>query len=225
MLERVIRALEASRTIDRIAVSIDAPELLSDFEALAARVKDGSLEVLESESSPSASVLAALPAEGGLLVTTADHALLDAELVDHFVSAAESGEPDVAIGLVSETVLRARFPEAQRTYLAFRGERYSGANLFAFRTPEARRAAEFWLRAEHFRKRPWRLVSTFGPLSLALFLTRRMTLARALERASHVIGARVRAVELERAEAAIDVDKLADLQLVEEILAQDAQAS
>jgi hypothetical protein len=65
------------------------------------------------------------------------------------------------------------------------------------------------VRAERFRKRPWRLVSTFGPLSLALFALRRLDIDRALERASRAIGARVAAIRLPFAEAAVDVDRAA----------------
>ncbi len=221
MLARVVRALEACDRVSGLTVSIDARELLAGVPELAARLDAGSLSVLDSESSPSRSVLAALDGlEPGrrLLVTTADHALLDAEMVSHFLDAADRANPDVAVGLVSASRLRARFPESKRTYLPFRGERYSGANLFAFRTARARRAAEFWTRAEAFRKRPLRLVSTFGIRALVLFALRRLDLAAAFEHASGVIGARVVAVDMPFAEAAIDVDRVADLELVNRIL-------
>jgi hypothetical protein len=153
------------------------------------------------------------------LITTGDHALLDDEMLEHFICAIENGT-DVALGLVSSSVIKARFPEAKRTYLPFRGERYSGANLFAFMTPRARRAAEFWRRAEQHRKTPWRLVSSFGPLTLVLFLTRRLDLDRAFRRVSRAIGVEVKAIEMPMAEAAVDVDKISDLELVNPIFSE-----
>jgi hypothetical protein len=154
-------------------------------------------------------------------VTTADHALLSPEIVARFVADADATGADLAFGLVSETVIRARFPGTKRTYLRFRDGGYSGANLFLFRTPRARQAAAFWVRAERLRKRPWRLVAVFGPLSLALFLLRRLDLDQALARASRAIGARVAAVRLPFPEAAVDVDKPADLALARELAAAD----
>jgi GTP:adenosylcobinamide-phosphate guanylyltransferase len=121
-----------------------------------------------------------------------------------------TGEP-VLVTTADHALLR-------RTYLSFRDEHYSGANLFAFRTPAARQAAAFWVRAESYRKRPWRLVSVFGPISLLLFLLRRLDLDTALARASKAIGARVEAVRLPFAEAAVDVDKPSDLELVTKLL-------
>ncbi len=153
-----------------------------------------------------------------MFITTADHALLTPKIIDHFAACAEQSDADLAMGVVAESVIRASYPSTTRTYLRFRDGRYSGANLFAFQLPQALRAADFWIRAEAFRKRPWRLASTFGPTTLLLFALRRLSLEQALERASRAIGCQVRAVPLPFAEAAIDVDRPSDLDLASEIL-------
>ena len=157
-----------------------------------------------------------------MLVTTADHALLRVEMIEHFLGEAERRGGDASVAVVAESLLRERLPESVRTYLPFAGERYSGANLFALLTPRARLAVEFWTRAESFRKRPWRLVASFGVGALVQFLLRRLDLDAAFERISSAIGVRVEAVALPQAEAAVDVDKLADLELVNRILEQEA---
>ncbi len=153
-----------------------------------------------------------------VLVTTADHALLDDAMLDAFLGASARIDADLTLALVSSKAIRARFPEAKRTYLRFRDDAYSGANLFLFRTPAARRAALFWRRVESERKRPWRIARAFGWMNLALFLLRRLDLDAAFERASRVVGARVAAIPLDIAEAAVDVDKIEDLELVRRIL-------
>ena len=117
-------------------------------------------------------------------------------------------------------MIRKAYPDAQRTYLRFRDERYSGANLYALLGPDARRAVAFWRRVEQERKRPWRLVRAFGWRPLLAYLLGRLTLDDAMARASGIIGARIAAVVMPFAEAAIDVDKPADLALVETILAR-----
>jgi len=221
MLLRVVRALRAASRVDRIAVSIDdaeafesAPEL-RDLEARGELVRQASL------SSPSRSVREALNGRllgSRVLVTTADHALLTPEIVDHFAACADRSDADLAVGVVAESVIRAHYPSTTRTYLRFREGGYSGANLFAFRSERARQAADFWIRAEAFRKQPWRLAKAFGPITLLLFASRRLTLDDALERASRAIGCRIRAVPLPFAEAAIDVDRPSDLALASEIL-------
>jgi GTP:adenosylcobinamide-phosphate guanylyltransferase len=224
MLVRVVKRLLAWPTIERILINIDRPALLLDLAALVALRDAGSVEFMQSTESPSRSVLESLDwadlASGPVLVTTADHALLDDDMLDAFLGASEQIECDLTVGLVSRVTIEARFPEAKRTYLRFRDGAFSGANLFLFRTPNAERAAAFWRRVENERKHPWRMARAFGLGTLLLFLTRRLDLDAAFVRASSVIGAKIRAIRLHFAEAAVDVDKIEDLELVQRILAE-----
>jgi molybdopterin-guanine dinucleotide biosynthesis protein A len=221
-LQRVVDTLLSSGRVSRVVVSIDVPELVEDLPGLGVLTKGAEGKLIRSAGSPSRSVLEGLeqfaPGEA-VLVTAADHALLTHAMLEEFLSGAEASGADLSLAMVPETILRAAFPGSQRTYLPMRGERYSGANLFLFRTEASRRAAQFWTRAEAFRKRPWRLVSFFGLGSLVLFGLRRLDLAAAMQRVSGVIGARVHAVELSIAEAAIDVDSIPDWKLANEIVA------
>jgi GTP:adenosylcobinamide-phosphate guanylyltransferase len=221
MLLRVIRTLRAAPGIGRIVVSIDDPGVLDGVPELRAALADGSLACRSALDSPSRSVADGLANAAGekVLVVTADHALLTPEMVEQMTTRAARDNADVLVALVAASTIRAAYPESTRTYLKLRGEWYSGANLFAFLTPEARRAAEFWVRAERFRKQPWKLVGTFGPVALLLFLLRRLDLDAAFERISRAMGVRVRAVRMPWAEAAIDVDRPADLELVNRIFA------
>lgn len=227
MLLRVVRTLGDAKSVGCIVVSIDDPAALDGVEELRDLVAGGDVALHTSLASPSRSILdllEGLPTGEKALVVTADHALLTREMVDHFASAADASEADVCVALVAASLVRAHFPESKRTYLPFRDDGYSGANLFAFRTAESRRAVAFWRRAERFRKRPWRMVGTFGPLTLVLFLLRRLDLDAAFERVSRAVGARVRAIRMPFPEAAIDVDRPADLELVSRILGERAKA-
>lgn len=228
MLVRVVKLLAARTTIDQILINIDEPALLDDIGALASLRESGRVEIMKSTDSPSRSVLESLEwsdlKAGPVLVTTADHALLDDDMLDAFLGDSEKTDADLTLALVSRTTIETRFPETRRTYLRFRDGDYSGANLFLFRSEEAARAATFWRRVESQRKQPWRLARAFGYGSLLLFLTRRLDLASAFDRVSTTIGTRVRAVPIEIAEAAIDVDKFEDLELVRRILADRGNA-
>jgi GTP:adenosylcobinamide-phosphate guanylyltransferase len=225
MAVRVVEALAASPGIERIAIALQDPALLDQLPALRPLIAVGRCSVLPTAATPSLSVQRALdelPDPLPLLVTTGDHPLLTPEIVAHFCAAASRTGADLVAGLTPASTIRKAYPEAQRTYLRFRGERYSGANLFAVLQPEGRRAVAFWRRVEQERKRPWRLVQAFGWRPLVAYLLGRLTLDEALARASKVMGARIAAVVLPQPEAAIDVDKPADLELAESILARRA---
>ena len=215
MLARVLHALAASSSIGRIFVSLPDSTILPDL-GVATRWRP-----VPSGATPSTSVLQALAEIADplpLLITTADHPLLSAAMLDGFCAEARAKGADLVAGLTDARVIRAAYPDARRTYLRFADAAYSGANLFALLTPESRRAVAFWRRVEQERKRPWRLVRAFGIGPLLTYLLGRLTLDDAMARASTVIGARVAAARLPFAEAAIDVDKPADLALVEAIL-------
>jgi len=222
MLIRVVRRLVARPTIDRVLINIDEPALLDDLPGYSALRESGRVEVLRSTDSPSASVLESLEwaglETGPVLVTTADHALLDDAMLDAFFRDSDRTNADLTLALVPRKTIEAHFPETKRTYLRFSDEDYSGANLFLFRSPDAARAANFWRRVESQRKRPWRIARAFGYANLVLFMTRRLDLETAFKRASKAVGAKIQAIPLEIAEAAIDVDKIEDLELVRRIL-------
>ncbi len=222
MLVRVLESLAATPGVGALQVSIDDPSALDDVPRLSTLRGAGRLTTHQSLASPSTSVHDALDRGDPrrVLVTTADHALLTPEIVSHFLGRAAALDADVCVGLVSRPVVEARFPGIPRTWVPMRDDHYSGANLYVFRLPRALCVVDFWKRAESFRKRPWRIASAFGPVSLLQFALRRLTLDAALTRMSKRIGARIEAVRLPFAEAAIDVDRPSDLELAERILAE-----
>jgi len=219
MLLRVLRCLRDSRDVGPLAVSIDRPELLAREPEIA-----GDVTLLRSQGSVSHSVAAGLDALGlgerPVLVTTADHALLTPEMVDHCTEQVATSDADLLVGLVSRRVIEALHPESTRTYIRLRGDAWSGANLFVFRSAAGRRAAEFWMRAERHRKQPWRLAFAIGPGALLRFALGRLDLAGAFAYLSRSVGCRVAPLALPFAEAAIDVDRPSDLALAEKVLAQ-----
>lgn len=221
LIARVLDSLRAVVRIGHVVISIDDVSVLRNVDAAAG------LEVHASRVTPAASVadyLRTRPEGGPVLVTTADHALLSAEMLAYFCGEADDIEADVVVGVVTESVFRAQYPESRRTFVALKGERLCGANLFLLRTPAAARAVHFWERAGQFRKRPWRLASLFGVWNLLRFACGRLDRRTVIDRVSRVIGARVEVVELPFAEAAIDVDTPDDLETVERILAARADA-
>lgn len=219
MLKRVVDAVRESGCCGRIVVSIDRAAVLAACPALARDAEQGRIEVLASRASAAASVEAAFDALAPpLLVTTADHALLTPDLVACFWRGVPANV-DMAAGIVEAEIVRAAFPDARRTFLAFRDGAIKGANLFALLTPDARRVVAFWRRVESHRKRPLRLMARLGPISALGFALGLLTRGGAIRRLERRLGGvRIALVPLAEAEAAIDVDKPEDLALAEAVL-------
>jgi len=214
MVCRPVRALLASEEISSVRV------LTQQTERIAAVLPADPRLTVEPSGATIAATLTAICADPltqwPLLVTTADHALLDEAMIADFISRAKGA--DLAIGLVEARPLMARLPGTKRTWLGFRGGRYSGANLFALGSPRAARAIEIWREVEQDRKKGWRLLAALGPVGL-LGLLRLRSLDQTMASLSRRLGLDLRPIEMRNPLAAVDVDKPADHALVESILA------
>lgn len=225
MVLRVIRALAATPEIARIVVVIEAPEVIALLPGLAAAANGKPVTTMPAAGSPSTSVIAALEQLGTpLLVTTADHALLEPAWVSHFV-AARPASADATLALARSEQVMAAAPGTQRTFLRFRGGAYSGCNLFFFATPRASNFAQLWRRVEVLRKQPVKMLGLLGWSFALRYRLGWLSFDAALARLGTLAGgAKAAMVELPFGRAAVDVDKPDDLALVERLLAADARA-
>ncbi|UCF94470.1 MAG: nucleotidyltransferase family protein [Desulfobacterales bacterium] len=225
MVLRVLDALEAAQEVDTCILCGPPPTIVNQVAELRARIASGAVRWTGHQATPSSStshVLQSLPENTPVLVTTADHALLSARIVDYFCSEARTTGCDIAAGLAAYDSVLAAYPTTRRTAMRFRDGAYCGCNLFAFLTPRARAAADWWRRVEHQRKKPLRMMGALGGRNVLLYLLRRLTLTEGLEQISRRMGLRAGAVILPFPEAAVDVDKVSDWELVEAILARQS---
>tara|TARA_R100001244_G_scaffold9454_5_gene11510 strand:+ start:39991 stop:40833 length:843 start_codon:yes stop_codon:yes gene_type:complete len=220
MLERVARALLASPQIGRIVIMAQSPEGLK--AGLGPDLaENGAVAFVESGDGIATSihgVAGTAIAPWPVLVTTADNALLTADILNSFFSGQDGQH--VAVGVVERRTMLAAYPDARRTWLKFRGGAYSGANLFALHSAAAMPALALWSTVEKDRKKGWKIFARFGPWLLLRALSRTIRFEEAMARAGARLSLRAAPVVLPFAEAAIDVDKPGDLELVTRILQQ-----
>jgi GTP:adenosylcobinamide-phosphate guanylyltransferase len=214
MVRRPVKALLAS---DRIG---DVIVVAQDVEALGSELpKDKRLTFRESGGTIAATIEMlcfdrdlAWP----LLVTTADHALLDEQMIREFLDGAAGA--DVAIAVVERENLQKRLPQSKRTWLKFRGGAFTGANLFALSSPKVLPAIELWRSVEQDRKKSWRLIALAGPGVMLGAALRLLTIEKVLERLGAKLRLTIRPVRMSNSLAGVDVDKPEDHALVEAIL-------
>ena len=215
MVRRPVRALLGNAYVEQVIVLSQAPERIEDVipnswdvavQQSAATIAETMLEICNDPQT-----------RWPLLVTTADHALLDSRTIEEFCRGA--GGADVAIGVVEQRTLMQRFPDAQRTWLKFRGGAYTGANLFALRSPSVAPVIRLWRSVEQDRKKGWRVIALVGPLVLLGTVLRLLSIDKVLARLGRKLGVTIKAVQLSDPVAGVDVDKPVDHTLAEEILA------
>jgi GTP:adenosylcobinamide-phosphate guanylyltransferase len=216
MLQRVLLALAGVPAIARIVVAIDRPGLVAALPDCGKPVT-----VLPAQAGPSASVAQALATLGvPLLVTTADHALLQPSWVEQLL-AGDDGRHDALVALARRETVQAAVPQTQRTWLRFADGDYSGCNLFLLRTTAAQGVVALWQQLEADRKRPLSLLQRLGFGYALRYRLGWLSLGRALSRLGTLSGARILPVILTDGRAAIDVDKPADLDLVRGLVDAD----
>lgn len=218
MVRRPVRALLESPSISRVLVLSQAPERLA-----AVIPQDPGISFVKSLGTIAETMLAMCDdpqTRWPLLVTTADHALLDPATLGEFTRAAIGS--DIAIGVVERSNLLRRLPATQRTWIRFRKGAYTGANMFALASPAVRPAIELWRSVEQDRKKAWRVMSLLGPALLLCVGLRLVSMDDVLSRLGARLGLKIKGVTLSNALAGVDVDKPADHELVEAILAGKA---
>jgi len=213
MVLRPLRALLASRQVETVRILAQEPDRLApampDMPGWSLEPSDGTIaETLQA-------LCSADNVHWPLLVTTADHALLDVGMIDQFC--AEAAGADLAIGVVTKSALEKRLPQSRRTWIGFRRGKYTGANLFAFGSAKALKAVALWRSVEQDRKKGWRLLLALGWPGL-LGLLRLRTLDQTLAAMGRKLGLTLRAVRIDDPLAAVDVDKPQDHDLVTALL-------
>lgn len=215
MVFRVLDALAASDQIDTCLLCGPPAAIVEREPLLQERLASPKLTWLPPRATPSTSVsaaLAAAPAGKPVLVTTADHALLQPAMVVHFCRHALASDCDVVAALASYDQIMAHHPGMRRTRTRFREGGFCGCNLFAFLTPAGHTAADYWRRVENERKRPVKMLGELGWGVVLRYLLGRLSLSGALRHISHRMGLRVGVVIMPFPEAAVDVDSVADWQ-------------
>ena len=108
----------------------------------------------------------------------------------------------------------------KRTYWNFSDRPVSGCNLFYIANEKGLAVIEFWKQAQHLRKQPIKLARTVAWGLLIKYLLGRLSLSDAFAYVSKRLNIKATPILIPIAEAAIDVDKLSDKELVERILSE-----
>jgi CTP:molybdopterin cytidylyltransferase MocA len=154
-----------------------------------------------------------------VLACAADAPLITGALVDRVVAAALERSADFCYPIVPREVCQSAFPAGRRTYVRLRDGAFTGGNLMAasreLLMEHQGRIAEIFAA----RKSPMKLARILG-LGLALRLPLGLvSIGDAEARAGKILGFPVSAWICDDPAAGVDVDKLADLETVEQALA------
>jgi CTP:molybdopterin cytidylyltransferase MocA len=227
MVLRVIDALQTAQAVDAIVLCGPPADIVETVPDLIRKLENGAIQWVANRPTPSTSAALAMqqiPAEKPVLLTTADHALLRAEIVDFFCRESIASGHDVLVGLARYQEVMAAFPGMRRTATRFQDGPFCGCNLFGFPTARGRSATAFWRQVEQERKRPWRMISRLGLMTVMRYLAGKLSLQAGLTKISRRLGIQAGAIILPYPEAAVDVDTVADWHFAQRIAQEMPQS-
>jgi len=206
MVRWVIEALLESGAIEHIMiVGLTADEL--DYD-------NPSLYFIEAKEGLLDNVLAGVdrireinPAAQKILLCSSDIPLITPDIVRGFIAECGSQEADIYYAIVEEKTMEARFPHSKRTFVPFKGGRYSGGDAFLIDMAAAKGNVELFRSLTGSRKNYLAQAQMLGWGFIIKFLLRLMTVDEATEQARRRMNLNARVVVTRFAELGMDLDK------------------
>lgn len=164
------------------------------------------------------------PAATHALYVSADIPAITGEMVDWRIRAASDDPSDLDYAAVERSVMEARFPRSNRSYVKLRDVEVCGGDMNVIRL-ELAVQTELWDRVVATRKSPLRQAALLGFDTLLLLLFRRLTLKEGEKRASRGLGLDGRVRLCPYAEVAMDIDKPHQLEILDQDLRRQAAAA
>jgi len=221
LLQRTIEPLRAASSVSRIIVVTPQSAFAHPAALLADERRLDGKRIRDSLQSG----LTGLPPDENVIIATSDLPVLTPQAVEDFIARVRERDADLSYGALEKAVHMRAYPEVPHTWVTLRDGTYCGGGLMAMKPRVFVSLSRFIEQLGHARKNPLKLASLFGWDILLRFAIRRVAIAHAEERASHILGARARAVVSPFAETAVNVDRVSDIALAEKLVGQQNGAT
>lgn len=228
MIERVIGTLIESGNFSRVLVSIENEVVLGELVTVREWLQQGVIEIVPSAGNLGDSLINLAENDSGLLpmvITTADNALHNVELVNDFVAEFTGCDADVVMAVTDEVTVLKDYPDAGIGFFRFSDGGYSFCNLFGIHTKRGLGAARVFRTGGQFRKHPMRILEVFGIVPLVLYKLRLVSLSSCFELIGKKLGISINKILLQYPFGPIDIDNLNSYSLTETTLRKRKQVT
>jgi len=218
LVSRTLEALRAAPSVGRIIVV--APPAAHNLPALllADETREDGVRIRDSLSNG----LRNLPPDDDILVSASDLPILSTICIETFLRDALAAQAELTYAILERSNHERAFPQVPHTWAKLRDGTYCGGGFITLKPRVWPLLAEFIERLGAARKNPLRLASLFGWDVLLRFAVRRLSVSDAQNRASAILGARVRAVVSDYPEMAVNVDRVSDIALAQRLVSSES---
>lgn len=206
MISWIVEALARSGLIDHIIIVGLKPDEVNMSDPLIYFV-DSREGLLDNVLAGVDKVREVSPTAKKILLCSSDIPLITPEIVRGFIEECDSQEADIYYAVVEEKTMEARFPGSKRTFVPFKGGRYTGGDAFLIDVAAAKGNVELFRSLTGSRKNYLAQAQMLGFGFIIRFLLRLMTVHEAAERARQRMNLNARVVVTRFAELGMDLDK------------------
>ena len=206
MIQWVLDALSASKTIERVVVvGIDETSGVTCTKPLTfVPNQEGMFENLQAGAFKLAELK---PGTRVVLSLSSDIPAITGEMVDWAVQKVQETDDELYYLVHSRDVMETRFPESRRSFYRLGNVDVCGADMHAFDVSLATTHQDLWRRLMAERKNAFHQAAIIGFDTLILFVLRLMTVDQTAQRVGRHLKIRMRAIFCPYAEAGMDADK------------------
>lgn len=214
MVEWVIDALVAAETVAEVAVVVPTAEDLGPWADKVDKLVVSDCDFMDNVLAG----VASFRSDRAVLVATGDLPTLSARAVDDFVAQSLASGADFTYPLVPKEEMQATFPGGERTYFKLKSGSFTGGNVALISPAAAEANREMGQRLFDLRKSALSLVRLLGLSFAVKFVLGRLQPSEVEAKMRQLIGCTGAAVVSHHPSIGMDVDKPADVTLVERIL-------
>jgi GTP:adenosylcobinamide-phosphate guanylyltransferase len=217
MIGWVLDAIRGSGLVENIAVvGLTAHDLDDDDHRLFYVDMTGG--IVDNAFAGLHKLQAVNPSVKKILIFSSDIPLITPKIVRGFVEECGSQEADMYYSVVEENTMEASFPDSKRTFVPFKGGRYSGGDALLVDVDAATGNAELARSLTGSRKNYIQQARFIGLGFIIRFLFRLMTVDEAADRASKKGNLKGKVVHTRFPELGMDVDKFHQYELIKSYL-------
>ncbi len=218
LVEWVLDAFHDATMINEIAVVMPTAEGLGDWVDKAAKLVVSDRSFMDNVLAGVASFRADRP----VLITTGDLPMLTGAAIDEFVTASLEKGADITYPLIPKSEMERQFPGSVRTYFRLKSGEFTGGNMMLMNPLLVPANRDLGQRLFDNRKNALSTVRVAGLRFAVKFALGQLEPADIERRLEELLGGTGAAIILNQASLAVDVDKPADVVLVERMLASRA---
>ena len=155
-----------------------------------------------------------------LIVLTSDIPLITGEIIDRFIKQCQAYEALLYYPFIEKEIILRKYPETIRSYAILKEGTFCGGNIVIFSRLLFEKNKELLNELYQHRKDIKKYINLLGMKFIVKYLFKSLTIKEIEQRASEIVGYKVKGIKVEDPEMMIDLDKLSDYELISQILKQ-----